>query len=283
VALATCTRWPDLDEDGPELLAALAAEGLEVEVHAWDSAVDWGGFDLVVIRTTWDYWDRHAEFLAWTRSVPRLANSADVVAWNTDKSYLRRFAEAGIPVVPTTRLEPGDAFTPPDHAFVVKPSVSAGARDTEAYEAGSPKAAAHVARLHDAGRTVMVQPYLDAVDTAGETAVLVFGGEVSHGGFKSAVLTVGGGEAEVGSWTVSGREPSQQESTLALRVVEVAQSWGDELLYARVDLLPGPVLLELEVTEPSLFLTHSPGSAARFAAAVRRHLDASAGAATSPW
>jgi hypothetical protein len=192
VALATCSVWPELDEDGPELLAALAAEGLEVDICVWDDpSVDWEAYDLTVIRNTWDYWDRREDYLAWTRRVPRLANAARVVAWNTDKTYLRRLAQAGIPVVPTTWVEPGDPFTPPDHPFVVKPSISAGARDTAAYEAGDSSAAELVSRLHALGKTVMVQPYIAAVEDAGETSVLVFGGAVSHGARTSAVLTTG--------------------------------------------------------------------------------------------
>ena len=268
--MATCAAWPELDEDGPELLAALAAEGLEVDVPGWDDpGVDWDGYDLVVIRCTWDYWDRRDDYLAWARRVPRLANDAGVVAWNTDKRYLRRLAEAGVPVVPTTWLEPGESFAPPDHAFVVKPSVSAGARDTAAYDPGDVTAAAHVMRLHALGKTVMVQPYVAAVEDAGETSVLVFDGKVSHGARKSPVLTKGAGEAELGSWTMSARRPSAEEVALAEQAVAVVRGWGDELLYARADILPGPVIVELEVTEPSLFLRHAPGSAARYAQAVR--------------
>ena len=270
VALATCSIWPSLDDDGKLLTEALTDLGLDVDACVWDDpAVDWDAYDLVVIRNTWDYWDRRDDYLAWTRRVPRLANSAAVVAWNTDKAYLQRLADAGLPTVPTTWVAPGEPFTAPDHPFVVKPSVSAGARDTAAYEAGDEAAAAHIAALHARGKTVMVQPYVADVDTAGETSVLVFDGEVSHGARKSAVLTVGAGEAELGSWAMTAREPSAEEVALARRVVEVAQSWGDELLYARVDLLPGPVVVELEVTEPSLFLTLAPGSAARCARAVR--------------
>jgi glutathione synthase/RimK-type ligase-like ATP-grasp enzyme len=147
--------------------------------------------------------------------------------------------------------------------------VSAGARGTAAYEAGDERAAEHVARLHAAGKTVMVQPYLAEVEDRGETSVLVFDGEVSHGARKSAVLTKGAGEAEPGSWTISAREPSAEEVALAEQVVAVAAGWGEDLLYARVDLLPGPVVVELEVTEPSLFLLQAPGSAARYARAVR--------------
>lgn len=268
VALATCAGWPDLDEDGPVLRQALADEGVTTTILAWDDpGVDWSTFDLVLLRTTWDWWDRHEEFLAWTRRVPRLANTAEVVAWNTDKSYLREFERAGIPVVPTTWLVPGDTFSDPGGTFVVKPSVSAGARDTAAYVGGDPAAGAHVDRLLTAGRTVMVQPYLEQVDSLGETAVLVFDGKVSHAAVKAAVLTPGSGTPALGSWQVAPREASAQEVAFALRVVK-----GRDLLYARVDLLPtadGPVLIELEVTEPSLFLQHSPASATRLARAVR--------------
>jgi hypothetical protein len=273
VALATAAHMPELDEDGPALLAALAAEGLEPDVRVWDDpAVAWDDYDLVVVRTTWDYWDHHDEFLAWARSVPRLANPASVIAWNTDKAYLGRLAEAGVPVVPTTYLTSLDGWTPPDEPYVVKPTVSAGARDSAAYPAGDPEGADHVRYLLARGKVAMVQPYLSAVDTDGETAVLVFGGEVSHAARKGPVLSVGHGidNSLVSRQDITPRDPSPEETALADQVLSVVRGWGDELLYARVDMLPGPVLIELEVTEPSLFLGQSPGAAERFARAVRR-------------
>jgi glutathione synthase/RimK-type ligase-like ATP-grasp enzyme len=273
VALATAAHLPVLDEDGALLQAALADAGVAHEVCVWDDeGVDWPSYDLVVIRSTWDYWDRHEEFLAWTRRVPRLANSAEVVAWNTDKTYLARLAEAGVPVVPTEYVRSAEGWTPPAVPFVVKPTVSAGARRTAAYAAGDPAARAHVTDLLDAGLVPMVQPYVEAVDVAGETAVLVFDGEVSHAARKAALLTVGAGAGDgVDSRAfVSAAEASAEELAVTHQVLDVVRSWGHELLYARVDLLPGPVVVELEVTEPSLFLRHAPGSAERFAAAVRR-------------
>ena len=272
VALATASTWPDLDEDGPLLRDALAREGLDTTIAVWnDPAVAWDAFDLVLLRNTWDYWDRHDEFLAWTRTVPQLLNSAEVVAWNTDKTYLLDLQAQGVPVVPTTWLRPGDSVDlPAAGRFVVKPSVSAGARDTAAYDGPDPAAQAHVQGLLAAGRTVMVQPYLDQVDTEGETAVLVFAGQVSHAARKSAVLTTGAGVPELGSWTMTPREPTAEQVELALAVTA-----GRDLVYARVDLLPtptGPVVVELEVTEPSLYLRRAPGSAQRLAGAVRRRL-----------
>lgn len=273
VALATAAHLPDLDEDGPLLRDAFARAGVDHEVRVWDDPwVDWSSYDLVVIRSTWDYWDQRNAFVAWARSVPRLANSAEVVAWNTDKAYLGRLAEAGIPVVPTTYVTSMHGWQPPAGPFVVKPTVSAGARDTAAYGGGDACARDHVADLLARGKVAMVQPYVCAVDTAGETAVLVFDGEVSHAARKDALLEVGAGVPDLldSRSYVTPREATPEELALAGRVLDVVRSWGHDLLYARVDLLPGPLLVELEVTEPSLFLRHAPGSADRFAQAVRR-------------
>jgi hypothetical protein len=159
---------------------------------------------------------------------------------------------------------------------VVKPTISAGAQDTAAYPAGDRTSILHVEDLHARGKSVMVQPYVTAVDEAGETSVLVFAGQVSHAARKSAILTVGAGvNNEINSRAfISPTTPTDAEVAMALRVVAAVPH---DLLYARVDLMPGPVLIELEVTEPSLFLRHAPGSAQRFAQAI-----ASAAAATRP-
>ena len=283
VALATAAQLPDLDEDGAALLEALDAEGVQAAPVVWDSGADWAAYDLVVVRSTWDYDRRREQFLAWAASVPRLANPADVLAWNTDKTYLQALASAGVPVVETTWLVPGDVFTPPAGPYVVKPTVSAGARDTAAYDGGA-DATAHVQRLLAAGRPVMVQPYLPQVDVLGETSVLCFEGEVSHAASKSALLQVGAGvRNDIDSRAfVTPAEPTRAQVDLAKAALAVV---GQPLLYARLDLVPGPdgpLLLELELTEPSLFLRHAEGATARFAAAVRRRADRSSPGGSVP-
>jgi len=283
VALATAAQLPDLDEDGAALLEALDAEGVRAAPVVWDSGADWAAYDLVVVRSTWDYDRRREQFLAWAASVPRLANPAEVLAWNTDKTYLQALASAGVPVVETTWLVPGDVFTPPAGPYVVKPTVSAGARDTAAYDGGA-DATAHVQRLLAAGRPVMVQPYLPQVDVLGETSVLCFEGEVSHAASKSALLQVGAGvRNDIDSRAfVTPAEPTRAQVDLAKAALAVV---GQPLLYARVDLVPGPdgpLLLELELTEPSLFLRHAKGATARFAAAVRRRADRSSPGGSVP-
>ena len=289
VALATCREFPQLDDEDRLLIPALADLGIDAVPAVWtDPDVDWSSFDAVVIRATWDYADNRDAFLAWAarvESVSRLFNPTSVVAWNTDKHYLEELAAAGLPTVPTVFVDPGavvDGWLPQGaHAdVVVKPAVSCGSRDTIRYVVAEPldAAEAHIRRLLDEQRSVMVQPYLDAVDTVGETALLFLGGTYSHAIRKGPLLARGiEGEKVEGLFVqeqIDPREPSALEREIAEAVVQRIP--GGAPLYARVDLIPGPdgepLLLELELTEPSLFLSHADGAAARLAAAIARRL-----------
>jgi hypothetical protein len=279
VALVTCAELPELDPDDRHLLKPLADLGVDVCITVWDDpSINWESFDLVLLRSTWDYPRRRNAFVAWASSVPRLANPADVVEWNTDKRYLRDLAAAGVPIVHTEWVVPGEAWTAPvSGEWVVKPAVSAGSIDTGRYDCSSPEqralAAAHVMRLQSAGRLVMVQPYISSVDTYGETTVLYLGGEYSHAIRKGPMLR-GPYKGVNGLFVeeqVTARQPSEAELALAADVLTVVPGGPQRLLYARVDLLltdAGPVVVELELTEPSLFLGTAPGSADRLAALV---------------
>ncbi len=276
VALATCAAFPQLAHDEPLLLEALCARGVATEPAVWDDPeVAWDAYDLVVVRSTWDYVPRREEFVAWAQAVPRLLNGADVICWNTDKHYLAALPRA----VQTQFLKPGERWERPDGEYVVKPTVSAGANDTARYGPGDERRAGqHVARLLSAGRTVMVQPYLRAVDERGETALIFFGGEYSHAIRKGQLLR--GGQAPSTSLyleeDIRPREPEGVERQAAEEILD-SLPWGRrELLYARVDLIPGadgaPQLVELELTEPSLFLSHAQGAAERLAECVIERL-----------
>jgi glutathione synthase/RimK-type ligase-like ATP-grasp enzyme len=276
VALVSCRALPLGDEDGPALLAACVAAGLDTEWLVWDDpAVDWTSYDLVVIRSTWDYPPRRDDFVAWADAVPRLANPADVIRWNTDKTYLRDLEQAGLPVVSTTWLSPGDdVVLPRTGEYVVKPAIGAGARDTARYQPGHAEMAReHAQGMLAEGRVVMVQPYLAAVDEFGETCLLYFGGQLSHAVRKSALLT--GPEPEVvGLYReeeIGPAEPSDAELKVAEQTLAAVPGGPDRLLYARVDLVPGPegpIVLEVELTEPSFFLGDAPTAADLFASAV---------------
>jgi glutathione synthase/RimK-type ligase-like ATP-grasp enzyme len=280
VALATCRDHPAGDEDAPLLLAACAAAGLDVDWRVWDdAAVHWRSYDLVVIRSTWDYVPRRDDFIAWAESQPRLANPADLIRWNTDKTYLRDLAAAGVPVVPTEYLEPGEQPAWPAEwaEVVVKPAIGAGGQDTARYGADeADKARTHAGKLLAAGRRVVVQPYLAGVDDVGETAVVYVGGAYSHTLGKAALLQPGAPAEIDGLWRperIEAREPSAAERAVAEQALAAVPGGPERLLYARVDLLPGPagdpLVIEVELTEPSLFLTTVPAGADRFAAAIR--------------
>ncbi|MEJ2884820.1 ATP-grasp domain-containing protein [Actinomycetospora aeridis] len=286
IALATCREVPGLlDDEGRLLEDRLRARGVEAEPAVWDDAdVAWSAFDLVLVRSTWDYPTRHREFLAWADAVERVSalhNPASVLAWTTDKHYLLELAGTGLPVVPSAVLEPGsDDTDPAAHPYVgvehvVKPCVSAGSKDTLRCGPGeSGRSAAHVRALLDAGRPVLVQPYLAAVDEVGETAVVAIDGAPSHAVRKGALLASGGGLVEglFAPEDISAREPSPAETAVAAHVLE---HLATPMLYARIDLLPGPEgpqVLEVELAEPSLFLEHAPGAADRLADAVVRRL-----------
>ncbi|MCW7991619.1 hypothetical protein XF35_42110, partial [Streptomyces platensis subsp. clarensis] len=188
------------DTDLPLLVEALRANGVTTSAVAWDAqAVAWDGFDLAVIRSTWDYAERVDEYLAWADRTDRLTslwNPAPVVRWSSDKRYLSDLAEQGVAVVPTRFVEPGTPYDEAEllgtGAVVVKPVVSAGALDTARYEPDQHAAAKrHVRTLLDQGRAVMVQPYLRLVEE-GERALVFISGTFSHAIRKGPVLTESG-------------------------------------------------------------------------------------------
>lgn len=288
IALVTARPARGLDEDEPPLRLALQRAGCDVETAEWDdSRVEWASFDLALLRSAWDYAERVSEFLAWVQrasSVTRVLNPLSVVRWNTDKHYLSQLSKQGVATVPSTFIEPGeDAGLALEqflrgHAnqeMVVKPAVGAGSRDTMRHPRGEVGGAvAHAQRLLDANRSVLLQPYLDRVDEDGETALMYFEGRFSHAVRKGALLPPGGAAttALFAAETITPRTPGPDELRLAEQIMAAVPF--ETPLYARIDLIRDanalPCLLELELTEPSLFFGHAAGSAERFAAAILR-------------
>lgn len=285
IYLATCADLPDGDdEDGELLRSACRNAGLDASWQVWDdSAVDWS-VAMTVVRATWDYTARPAEFLRWANEAPRLHNPSTVLRWNSDKSYLRALAGAGVSVVPTAWASRGEPVVWPQGVeFVVKPTVGAGSLGAGRFVADDITGAQrHLDSLHAAGRTAMIQPYVSRVDEAGETGLVFIDGNYTHAIRKASMLppdTVYGID-RTGPLSmfrperISLREPSEPELAVARSVLTTANTIlgrSEPLLYARVDLLPGddgPVVIELELAEPSLFLSYAPAAATRLAEAI---------------
>ena len=270
----------------PPLLSALQEAGTDVREVDWDDAqVDWRAFDLALLRSTWDASIRLAEFLEWSERVDgltQLLNPLPVIRWNTDKHYLAALAGAGVPTVPTAFIEPGQDAAQAIEVFlslhesrelVVKPAIGSGSRDAQRHLVTARAAIEeHVERLVQAGRSALIEPYLNLVDTHGETALIYFAGRFSHAIRKGPMLRLGEQPTEnlFAAETITARTPTPQEIHVgeqALRAIPFGT-----LLYARVDLIRDaadrPCVLELELTEPSVFLVHEAGSAERFARAI---------------
>ncbi len=209
--------------------------------------------------------------------MPHLHNSHDVISWNTDKVYLRQLEAAGVPIIETRwDIAPGDDIGEHDE-WVVKPTVSAGSRDTARWTSRD-DVYAHSAELVAAGRTSMTQPYIASVDDEGETAMLFFGGTFSHAIRKGAILARAKAYVRTATvavrtrWHASRSEAQHAVAAQALAATDEILGRSAELMYARVDLVTAadgsPLVIELELTEPSLFLPWSDGGADRLVDAI---------------
>ena len=285
IALVSGGEAREFDTDLPYLSRALGDRGIITEVVDWDNAsVDWSRFSMAIVRSPWDYHRRYPEFLTWldaVSAVTTLQNPADVIRWNTNKEYLDELVDAKIGIVPTTFVRSAqDLVTITNEGMlerdiVVKPTISAGSNNTERHEESPVKAAAHLGFLLDAGFIAMVQPYQRFIDERGETGMVYFNGQLSHSFRKGAILATGE-NIKNGLFTVEDIAPrtaSAQERELGEAVMTfVKKKWGEYPLYARVDVVRGsagvPVVMELELAEPSFFLQVDHEAPSRFASAV---------------
>lgn len=282
VAIATCADLPELHPDDRPLRAALEARGIEAPAAVWDGGeVEAGEFDGCLLRSTWDYHEKHDSFLAWARALGErmpLWNPSDLIAWNSEKRYLRELAAAGVPTIPTRWLERGG-----EHRLetvlaeegweeaVLKPAVDLGARNLRRVRRGDPGAQAALEELparHDA----MAQPFLPSVETEGELSLVYVGGRFTHAVRKFPKR----GDFRVQpTWGGSVRPAQATSDELAIAELALAQL-PVQPLYARVDLVRdpagAPLLIELELIEPLLFLSQHPPAAEALADAVAAQL-----------
>jgi glutathione synthase/RimK-type ligase-like ATP-grasp enzyme len=274
VAIVTC-EGNDLDPDSPILLDALSDEGVDAQLVLWDDAdVDFELFDLCVIRSTWNYTSRLSMFLDWARRVTRLENPYPVIEYSTDKHYLADLARRGLAVVPSVFCDVGTEAVFPDEDFVVKPCVGAGSIDAERYRADNVSAARRqVEMLHQSGRDALIQPYVQSVDVVGERALVFIDGQFTHAMTKAAMLNTPAPDRHM-----LFRHEQMSKVDVETGAIEFAHEVLDtlgyqRLLYARVDLVGyegGWAVMELELVEPSLFLSYDDVAPVKLAQAIKR-------------
>lgn len=281
VALLTVRPLPEPDPDEPLLLGALGERGISVEMVDWRAPGELSRFDLAVLRSTWDYHEDPDAFRAFVEAADRatkLLNPAPVLRANLDKRYLRTLRDHGVPVVPTRFVAPGESaeavLAEVSWArFVVKPAISAASARTRTFAAGDPDATRHLDALLATGGA-LVQDYLPSVEgrdgAIPERAFVVIDGTLTHGVEKRPRFE---GQDESVSSAI---QPTQDERAL---VGQALSAWSAAfgaapLLYGRVDLMRGadgePLVSELELLEPSLFLVQHPPALQRLARAIER-------------
>jgi glutathione synthase/RimK-type ligase-like ATP-grasp enzyme len=293
IAFVTCAALTELDPDDRILRTAVEAQGLDVVPAVWDDpAVDWSDFALILLRSPWDYHERHAAFLDWVARAGRAAptwNAPEVVAWNSDKTYLRGLAARGVPTVPTRWLSRGERV---DLAAVlaeagwleaiVKPTVGLGSSGLirfDAHAAGG-GAQAHLDELLASG-DAMLQPFVPTLETEGELSLVYLGGSLSHTVRKRPRAGEFRVQSDYGAVATAATPTAAQ-----LAVAEAALACVEgEPRYARVDLVAGdggaPWLMELELIEPALYLEVDGDAAGRLARMLAEAVAAPAARAAS--
>ncbi|MDO9607471.1 MAG: transporter [Brevundimonas sp.] len=270
-------RWPEVLT---RLTATLEGTGATVVATPWTEHVEdasgLAAYDLILPVIAWGYHRDHARWLkacaTWTGAGLPVANPAAVLGWNSDKTYLARLADKGVPIPPTrwseaiTQDQVDAAFAETEApVLIVKPTVSAGAFRTLRLTPGQ--------ALTDAPEgPAMIQPYLKSIETEGETSLLFFGGRFSHAVNKRPVPGDFRIQVQFGG-LYTAVTPDAEALALARQVLAAV---NERLLYARIDLARDDagawVLMEAELIEPDFYLDHDPAAGAGFARAVSERL-----------
>jgi glutathione synthase/RimK-type ligase-like ATP-grasp enzyme len=263
----------------------LAALGWRAEGVSWRKpSRDWGAYEAVVIRSTWDYIADPDAFLAVLAEIERagtpLFNGLDLIRWNIRKTYLRELAERGVPVVPTIwreRLAPGELQTLIKEVgtdeVVIKPVVGLNAHGVFRVNARRARQSSAELSAHYAEREFMAQPFLSHVVTEGEFSLFYFNGKLSHTILKTPKAHDFRVQEEHGGVirAVEGESGLREAGDIALRALDSLP------LYARADFVRanhggGFWLMELELIEPSLYLRMDAGAPERFAHALHERV-----------
>ncbi len=262
----------------------LQQRGVRVDEVSWrDPHADWDQYDLVVIRSPWDYQQSCSQFLDVLARIDasgaNLQNPLEVVRWNVQKTYLRDLQNSGVTIVPTTWLQSPKVADLTNlfqqlkaDQVVVKPFIGAGATDTFWLNSDSSTELLRSIETLYRGRLALAQPFVESVLSYGEISLTFFGGEYSHTVLKTPKTGDFRVQEEHGG-IIQRIDPDPEIISFARRSLAAVQA---DLLYARVDLVflenQQPAIMELELIEPSLYLSYDEASPRRFADAIAARL-----------
>lgn len=257
--------------------------GWAVEEVPWTRPnVDWGQFEAVVIRSTWDYQKQPSRFMQTLEEIEasgtKLFNPLEVCRWNVDKRYLLDLKRKGVAIIPTIWRETIHRSEIADwsrelqaNRLVIKPVVGANADDTFILDDGLANFEEELDCVFQS-KPFMVQPFVTSIQSFGELSLFYFGGQFSHAVNKLPRL---------GDFRVQEEHGGQIRSAAVSQKIKdagqfVVDQLGEQLLYARVDLVDWqgePTLMEVELIEPSLYFSYDPDSPGRFAMALNQMMN----------
>jgi glutathione synthase/RimK-type ligase-like ATP-grasp enzyme len=251
--------------------------GWNVSNIPWNKTTDWDKYDMVIIRSPWDYQDHLDNFLKVLDDIENsrtiLFNDLNIVRWNINKSYLFDLKRKGIELIPTMKLSsPGiedfmEAFDRwNEKEVIIKPLVGANADDTFRMSKDQPDLLEEIT-LRFRQRECLIQPFEVNVVQEGEFSVMYFGGMRAH----TILKTAGKGDYRVQEEHGGGVLPVPEPETDLLRTADkVMEALPFAPLYARVDLVRTTentfALMELELIEPALYFRFDPDAPFLFAA-----------------
>lgn len=262
------------------LVEELGRVGVRVAIFSWDDPVHWADIPLLVLRSPWDYTRRYDAFMEWAGRVDRetrLLNPYSLVRWNGHKSYLLDLEAKGVPIVPTMLFRAGAPHTSASlcgiweaSELVVKPAIGAGAAGAMRAHRGEPALPLHMAELLQS-KDALIQPFVPAVAETGEVSLIYFDGRFSHAVRKLPAKGDFRVQEQHGG-ALQPHEPTPRELAVGSEALAAAPT---PTAYGRVDLVEwegNPVIMELELIEPELFLRRSPEGLQRFAGVLKAAL-----------
>jgi glutathione synthase/RimK-type ligase-like ATP-grasp enzyme len=272
-----------VENEDIRLLHYLQAKGLDIRPEIWtDATVNWQSYDLAILKSPWDYFDKIQQFYHWLSHLEKLQvpllNPAPVVKWNGDKHYLTDIADKGLRVTPTLYLEQGqmpelDQYFDVFHTekIIVKPCISGGSKNTFAITRADIARTTSLLQPLLEQETFMAQPFLPQIQETGEWSFIFFNGQFSHSLLKKAKPGDFRVQHYLGGTIHAGPAPAQ----LLSEATAYVEAFAKDCLYARVDGLEVNkhfLLMELELIEPFLFLFTHPDSYKNYYQALRRML-----------
>lgn len=286
IALVSCSSMSDYKTDIPNedelLLSYLHKKGIAAEIVVWDDEhVNWEGYDIVINKSTWDYFNKPEQFRAWLKEMQareiNLYNSPETILWNMDKSYLKDLEKAGIPVISTIWLDKDTLIDLPvvmsqlrARDIIIKPRISGASKNTYKVTAQNVLEVQEKFSELIKNEDYMAQPFMPQI-MEGEYSFIFFNGAFSHAVVKAPHKD----DFRVQHYFGGSITPYLPTDSIKEQAQKVADAFASDCLYARVDglLIEGVLhIIELEVIEPMLYLHFNEHSYDNFLKAIKERV-----------